>query len=155
MRMMTTPELEPVPQVVYVAGLMFDAARSRVALMRKLKPLWQMGKLNGIGGKVEPGEEPKSAMVREFREEAGAVTTEEQWTQFLGMDGPDWTCHFFATVGDLDALETMELEPIEVVELISLTPLRGDVIANIPWIVPLALERLATGEPHFAWVQYR
>ncbi len=56
----------------YVAGFYFSECGERVALIRKLKPEWQRGWLNGIGGKVEPGESPLSAMVREFEEEAGA-----------------------------------------------------------------------------------
>ena len=56
----------------YVAGFCFSECGGRVALIRKLKPEWQRGLLNGIGGKMEPGESLHSAMVREFEEETGA-----------------------------------------------------------------------------------
>jgi hypothetical protein len=37
----------------YVCGFMFANDFTEVALIRKNKPEWQRGKLNGIGGKVE------------------------------------------------------------------------------------------------------
>jgi len=38
----------------YVCGFLFDMAFKHVALINKVRPDWQKGKLNGIGGKVEP-----------------------------------------------------------------------------------------------------
>jgi hypothetical protein len=38
-------------QVKYVLGFMFDEELRNVALIRKIKPKWQEGKWNGIGGK--------------------------------------------------------------------------------------------------------
>ena len=37
----------------YVAGFMFSEDRRLVALIRKSKPEWQKGKLNGIGEKAQ------------------------------------------------------------------------------------------------------
>ncbi len=39
-----------------VAGFLFDESRERVVLIKKQKPEWQSGRLNGVGGKIEPGE---------------------------------------------------------------------------------------------------
>ena len=58
---------------------MFSLDKQFVALIRKNRPEWQAGKLNGIGGKIEDGEHPRYAMVREFREETGVETNEEDW----------------------------------------------------------------------------
>lgn len=46
---------------IYVAGFLFGPMprHNYVALIRKNKPDWQKGKLNGIGGKVEAGETPR------------------------------------------------------------------------------------------------
>lgn len=55
----------------YVLGFCFNAALNKVVLIRKNRPQWQAGKLNGVGGHVEPWELPLGAMVREFREESG------------------------------------------------------------------------------------
>ena len=40
----------------YVVGFAFSADMSRVLLIRKNRPLWMAGKLNGIGGRAEHGE---------------------------------------------------------------------------------------------------
>ena len=49
----------------YVAGFMFDSSYENVLLIRKTKPKWQEGLLNGVGGKIEPGEKELDAMKRE------------------------------------------------------------------------------------------
>lgn len=52
----------------------------------------QLGKFNGLGGKVEPGEDIAAAMVREIREEAGIEVTSMRlrgtvsWPGFNGRD---------------------------------------------------------------------
>lgn len=77
----------------YACGFLFSEDRSRVLLIRKRRPAWQAGKLNGVGGKIEPGETPLQAMRREFREEAGVDIAD--WQQVLRLSGPDWVGHFF------------------------------------------------------------
>jgi 8-oxo-dGTP diphosphatase len=54
----------------YVLGFAFDKS-DNVILVRKQKPKWQKGLLNGVGGKIEIGETSSDAMFREFREETG------------------------------------------------------------------------------------
>jgi 8-oxo-dGTP diphosphatase len=144
----------------YVAGFMFSEDRQWVALIRKLKPLWQAGKLNGIGGKVEPGEDPIVAMSREFMEETGCATTVLQWEQFAEMggtnDGGEGSFHvdFFVTVGDVDALKSMEEELVRPVCVSSMHPLRTDVIENLPWLIALAFDYLKDGRPSMVTAVY-
>lgn len=64
----------------YVLGFMFSPDMERVVLLIKTKPEFQKGKLNGVGGKIEDGESPLKAMVREFQEETGLDTEEKEWT---------------------------------------------------------------------------
>lgn len=63
----------------YVVGYAFRPDMGAVALIEKRKPAWQVGKLNGVGGKIEPGETPVEAMVREFKEEAGVWIEAMRW----------------------------------------------------------------------------
>lgn len=65
----------------YVVGFAFDHM-NKVWLIRKNKPEWQAGKLNGIGGRIEMGETSRQAMSREFHEEAGVLVPMERWTMF-------------------------------------------------------------------------
>ena len=72
----------------YVLGLAYAPRSSKVAttahvlLLRKAKPKWQEGFLNGVGGKIEVGETIAGAMAREFREETGISTLPHYWTLF-------------------------------------------------------------------------
>ena len=56
----------------YCLGFVFVAHASHVLLIQKNKPgHWQHGRLNGLGGRIEPGETALDAMLRETNEEAG------------------------------------------------------------------------------------
>ena len=70
-----------------MVGFLFRNSGTEVALVRKLKPEWQRGLLNGIGGKIEPGEDSREAMVREFEEETGARV--DAWRSFAWLRGRD------------------------------------------------------------------
>lgn len=121
----------------YVVGFMFDKELERVALIRKQKPEWQKGQLNGIGGKIEFNETPHEAMVREFREEAGLLKTE--WREFVVLVGKDYQIHFYFSVIDspmFDKITTQEVEQIEKIPVADL-PIYPT-IYNVQWLIPMA-----------------
>jgi 8-oxo-dGTP pyrophosphatase MutT (NUDIX family) len=62
----------------YVLGFAFGS-HGRVLLIRKERPAWQRGRMNGLGGKVESGETDAQAMRREFLEECGLDVPENKW----------------------------------------------------------------------------
>lgn len=64
------------PDKQYVVILLFNEQHDRVLLIRKNRPQWQAGKLNGLGGKVEPSETPHHAATRELKEEAMIIVTD-------------------------------------------------------------------------------
>lgn len=115
-----------------------------VALIQKNRPDWQLGKLNGIGGHVEVGERDVDAMVREFREESGALTDHNDWTWFATMDGDHWEvqCYFTHNV-DLHALRTMTDEPIQIVSVDSVASGVAPIVDHVAWLIPLALDETA------------
>lgn len=84
-------------QKAYVCGFVFSQDFKQVWLIRKNRPKWQAGRLNGIGGGVDAGESPLAAMVRECREECTVETEEKDWAvleQFNHSNGVQVT--FFA-----------------------------------------------------------
>jgi 8-oxo-dGTP pyrophosphatase MutT (NUDIX family) len=129
----------------YVVGFMFDESMGSVALLRKNKPEWQAGLLNGIGGKIE-GEEPAvKAMVREFNEEAGILTFVGTWVNFCSMsginnDGGSFGIEFFYTIGNPRLLTSMESEKIEVLPSADVAAGKEKTIGNLPWLIALALD---------------
>lgn len=70
----------------YVACLLL--CKDQVMLIRKSRPEWMKGRLNGIGGHIEPSDEtPLDAMKREFSEET--QLTNPKWEQFAILSGED------------------------------------------------------------------
>ena len=119
----------------YVCGFLFSPDRARVLLIRKRRPAWQVGRLNGIGGKIEAGETPAEAIRREFREEAALDVAD--WREVVVLAGADWRGHFFRAFGDVDAARALTDEQLEIHPTGNLPP---DVIPNLKWIIPLLLD---------------
>jgi len=59
----------PWPPVLVAAAVIVDEAAGKVLLTRRLPKGHLPGRWEFPGGKVEPGEDPESAVVRELREE--------------------------------------------------------------------------------------
>lgn len=138
----------------YVAGFMFNSAKNEVALIRKNKPEWQKGLLNGIGGKIEADEIPIDAMWREFKEETSLYIPPNYWRHFAVIKGPEFSVDFFATTGNLDSLSSPEEEKVERVRLEQINVFRRDMIENLPWLISLALDHLDDGRPSFVMAEY-
>lgn len=121
----------------YVVGFLFDAEYKRVVLIKKTKPKWQNGKLNGVGGKIEEFESPRKAMAREFAEETGMVTSQREWNHFLTLTGPDFRIWcYYATSDDITAVRTMTEEDVVVIDVDLVVD--QPTIPNIPWMVAMA-----------------
>lgn len=82
----------------YVLGFMLSEKGDYVALMKKNRPDWQAGKLNGVGGGIEDGEYPLNAMTREFKEETGV--THSDWLYSGRLNGQGYTVYVFHTYSD-------------------------------------------------------
>ncbi len=127
----------------YVLGFRFDLEKKNVVLIEKLKPEWQKGSYNGIGGKVEEfdkvgGKDYKiAAMVREFREETGIETFAHSWTHHVTMTNKDWTVFVFRSTGDISTAQTMEKEEVVIG---SVDDIPTKVLHNLKWLIPLLLD---------------
>lgn len=120
----------------YSGGFLFYG--NHVAMVLKSKPRWQFGLLNCIGGAIELGETPVTAMVREFQEETQLLTMERDWTEKLVIEGEGWRVHFFAAMWyERAPLMGTKEEPVSW-QLVD--PLPRHVIPNLRWIVPFMLD---------------
>jgi 8-oxo-dGTP diphosphatase len=136
----------------YVLGFLFSPDLSRVVLIRKERPTWQAGKLNGVGGKVDPGEDAHTAMVREFREETGVQIPE--WYQFATIGGPD-AAHdhisdfklsvFYAISVFYDIVTSMTDERVTIYRVEHLMDADAVTVPNVRWLLQMALS-LTRGE---------
>jgi 8-oxo-dGTP diphosphatase len=125
---------------VYACGfLLYRAAFStQVALIKKLRPTWQAGKFNGIGGRVEEGESPAAAMTREFMEETGVTVL--GWRCFaLLKHGDNLVYMFTAEVTVMKRLTQMTDEHVQWLGIPYLQYVQR--IANLDWLIPMAMSK--------------
>lgn len=127
----------------YVAGFVFNYNRDKVLLIQKKKPVFQYNKLNGIGGRIEKGESPYDAMVREFKEEAGVEL--KNWQEGCVLIGYNWCVFFFYIVlpHSLDRLEFRSMTS----ELVRIVPYPyqrqigdAETLANCPLMMAACLD---------------
>jgi 8-oxo-dGTP diphosphatase len=131
----------------YVCGFMF--AKDKVLLIEKNRPAYLAGKWNGVGGKMEPGEEPIEAMVREFYEETGILTRPDEWEFALVKQGVGFTIFIFRSfVPTFPAYKTTTDEVVRdwPVESIGDAHFKGPKfgipsLAENVWMVPMLQDR--------------
>ncbi len=131
----------------YCLGFYFNPEGTKVVLIEKIKPDWQKGKINGIGGKLEGDELPivwrtesetyGTSMAREFKEETGIETKPDDWECFCTYSGKDWHMNIFRAFGDVTKAKTMEAEKVLVAD-VNFLPL--NVVNNIRFLIPMALQ---------------
>ena len=127
--------------ITYCAGFMFSNNLSEVLLIQKVKPAWQAGKWNGIGGELEEEEKPLTAMCREFSEEVCKDTIPEQWYNFCTLTDGDreWRVHFYSTTGYLhDYIQTTEERP----NIFYINNLPDDLVDHVRYLIPMALSKV-------------
>jgi len=136
----------------YVVGFHFSDTLDHVLLVNKARPRWQEGKLNGVGGAIEPGETHLQAMVREFKEETNLNTDLQKWLPFCALSGYEpasFVVHFFAYRSKMGYSEHSVIRYEtngERVQSYRTETLWQDVglalVPNLRWLVPLALNAL-------------
>lgn len=128
------------PGTQYVCGFLFDSIVhpfNRVLLINKLRPAYQVDKLNGIGGKVEPGETHVEAMQREFKQETGLQI--DEWIYFCQIRYIDKaTIHFFYAQGDIDSAQTQTDEQLQILGVTAMLNI-WCIVPDLRWLIPMAL----------------
>jgi 8-oxo-dGTP pyrophosphatase MutT (NUDIX family) len=141
----------------YVVGFFTSPDLAKVVLVRKQRPAWQAGKLNGVGGKIEipsdpredsPKEDivweaPKIAMAREFEEETGVLIDWRRWhcfdveNFFHPKERQTNKVYFFFCIGDEEELakvKTMTDEEIVILDTQEIGDNPDKFIFNIPYL---------------------
>lgn len=131
----------------YVVGFLISQNCKRVVLIRKNRPQWQAGKLNGVGGHIEDGETPIKAMMREFLEETGVRIT--SWHKFAQCIGAEWHMHCFCCFVndsriDLCNLKTTTDEDIVVFNVENGN--RGQLLNTVAPLIELAILAQKNGD---------
>ena len=132
-------------KTIYVCGFCFDYSRKRVALIKKNRPNWQKGLLNGIGGHIEAGENLNDAIRREFKEETGVDIW--SWDLFCTYEGKDYVVYFMKIFSSMiGQVKTVTDEKVKVLNISDLNNESDNGLAenrtidNLKWLIPLALD---------------
>lgn len=142
---------------LYVLGLLFNSNLDKIILLQKAhgkgpRHLW--GKLNALGGKVEPGELPIDAIRREVYEEAGLEIND--WIQFATLSDKDQTFKiycFYHYSDEIYKFQQKEIEKPAIYRLYSedyneIGPIlyeyyrKYPYLPNLDWLLSMALNRI-------------
>jgi 8-oxo-dGTP diphosphatase len=80
-------------QKVIPAVLLYAFSGTEILMLNARSKDGMPGKWNGLGGKLDPGETPLQAAVREFEEEASCKTSESQWKWAGNLYFPNFKPH--------------------------------------------------------------
>jgi 8-oxo-dGTP diphosphatase len=128
----------------------FALCNEEVLLVRKEKPKWQSGLLNGVGGKAEVHETPLDAMCREFLEETNIEVSADRWNHFASEFGRGYVVHFFrcrlsTLVRDVTPTQNDAGEKLYWYNARMLD--RQSIIGNLQWLIPLAVDPRGFNRP--------
>jgi 8-oxo-dGTP diphosphatase len=147
-------------QKLYVVGFLFSfdcgcgQICPRVALIKKNRPTWQAGKLNGIGGSIEFGETPLAAMEREFLEEAGLKIS--NWHLFMVQNAKEEKIYFYRAEVSQEKLRQVKAMTDEEIHIYAIDTVTSHdelvTVPNLKWEIQLALVS-PPGTPA-VWVDY-
>jgi len=129
-------------QQKYVVGFLFDQKGRKVVLIKKTKPEWQKGKLNGVGGKIEGIETPEAAMSREFEEETGLFI--DSWIRFVNLQdefSKQFKVYVFKAFVDQSIIKKVTTTTEEEIGIFNVKDIPMlNCIENTKWLILLALD---------------
>lgn len=122
----------------YVVGFYFSTDKKSVILIKKNRPEGYVGKINGVGGKIEENEDPIDAMSREFFEETGLIVYD--WNNYCRFKSEHYDIFAYRTFGD-ETPETVTDEEVKWYEI-------EDVLSNgsylkfdsLNWLISMGLD---------------
>ena len=126
----------------YVLGFVFDFGWHNVLLIHKTKDDWQKGRMNGLGGKIEDGEPPIDAMVREFREETNNYDMAPAFKFFGRLRGDGWEVWLFHAKVMLEFPVELQGRDAGGEGTLSIVPIEDlgtwPVLPNLRYLIPMA-----------------
>jgi len=126
----------------YVCGFAYSRKDECVLLVCKRQPHWQVGCWNGIGGKINEGESPHIALIREFHEETGLEI--HGWLPLVTMhvNNNKHVVYMYSLEVDYEILEQSKRmndvhEDIALIRFSEIQKNKVRVIPNLKWLIPL------------------
>lgn len=130
--------------VEYVVGFLFSPDQRKVALIQRLKPEWQRGRYNGIGGQIETRDITRAASkdgtgltaMRRYGLEETAVDI-PNWQHYADLISKYYTTHCFCAFDyKIDDLKSPTDEQMHVFRI---NALPDQLVHNAKWLIDMAL----------------
>ena len=143
--------VDPGRYAVIPRTLSFLISKRNILLIRRMQPdhPWS-GLLNGVGGHIEVGEDPKQGALREILEETGLSPTKLELVGVVLINletSPGIGLYVF--VGEVDAKGPLRTSPEGVAEWYPMEALETlPLVEDLPYLVPRAMESYQ-GAPAF------
>lgn len=134
-------------------GFIYTSDLQKVLLIKKNRPDWQVGKINGLGGKCEAGETSQQCVSREIREEANIHIPESSWIHLGEMLWSTWHVDVYVAIYDGDPKAIQSLTDEEV-KWFSVNKLPANMLTNLPWLIPLGVDILTHPTPPKLTIEY-
>lgn len=117
-------------------AFVFNENLDQVLLIKKQKPPQHAGLLNGLGGKLEENETHLECVTREIAEEAGLSISPEKWLSVGQMTWSNWEVSIWTATTASDN----RIFPEADVAWYPVQKLPKNIIANLAWLIPLAVD---------------
>lgn len=134
-------------------GFVFTPDFSQVLLITKNRPPWQAGLINGLGGKCEVGESTIQCVARETFEEANLQIEPRHWRFITDITSAEWRVDFFAAVFD-GHMNQAQAQTDELIAWYLVQRLPLNVISNLRWLIPLAVDVMTKESPPQVSIRY-
>lgn len=134
-------------------GFVFTADLKKVLLIKKSRPHWQVGKINGLGGKCEGEESVEDCISREVSEEANLKIPPKKWKKIATLSWQEWNVTILTAIwsGSLKEAESLTDEQVSWCKVAQLPQ---NVMSNLTWLIPLSIDKLTTPELATVEVHY-
>ena len=140
----------------YTLGFLFNPEKTRVVIMKKLRPSWQLGLLNGVGGHIEKGERPLHCMKREFKEEVDYIGYDKlDWKRYASLYSPKFYMNCYTAIGDLSYVKSKTPEKVSVMDIDDIKLKDNRFVENVPWLISMAIDFLEDGRPTSTTIHYK
>lgn len=130
----------------YVLAFIFDTKLNQILLIKKNRPDYQAGLLNGIGGKIEPNETPIKAVHREVFEETNLNIPENDFVSFGEFGNEFFKIYlFFTKINNINQAISKTDEEVKVIEINEYMFKQYKFVQNFELLFDTAFKKVTNG----------